>query len=97
MKQILSKTLAVPKQPKKLSDSIQWLAGEGAGSWFEITLDEKYYCIKRYSDLGVLECTNLFKASKDFDLHTNYKITYPSHCARVTVIQNLTKIVFNSL
>ena len=97
MKRKLSKTLIAPKRPNKLSDSIQWLAGEGAGSWFEITLDEKYYRIKRYSNLGVLECTNLFKASEDFDLHTNYKITYPSHCAKVTVVQNLTKIVFNSL
>jgi len=97
MKRKLSKTLTAPKRPNKLSISTQWLAGEGAGSWFEITLEEKYYRIKRYSNLGVLECTNLFKASEDFDLHMNYKITYPSHCAKVTVVQNLIKIVFNSL
>jgi len=97
VKQKLSKVLVPPKGPNKLSNSTQWLAREGTGSWFEITLNEKYYSIKRYSDVRVLECTNLFKPSEDFDLHRNYKITYPSHCAKVTVIQNLTKIVFNSL
>jgi hypothetical protein len=37
----LNKTLTAPSLPKNLSNKAQWLAGEGAGSWFEINeLDE---------------------------------------------------------
>jgi hypothetical protein len=93
----MSRTLTAPKLPNNLNSSVQWLAGEGAGSWFEISLEERFYRINRYSDLGVLECTNLFKTSKDFNLQAQYTITYPSHCARVTVVQNLNKFVFTCL
>ena len=97
MTKTLSRTLTAPKLPNNLNGSVQWLAGEGAGSWFDISLEERHYRINRYSGVGVLECTNLFKTSEDFNLHTQYTITYPSHCTKVTVVQSLNKFVFTNL
>ncbi len=92
----LPKVLLQPKLPVNLPSTAQWLAGEGAGSWFVIEQSIDYE-ISRYSPEGKLECKGQFKAIDTFELSTSYKIAYPSHCLRVTVIQNKLKVTFERI
>ena len=47
------------------------------------------YKIERFSDVGELECSKLFKVDKSsFDINSEYKFTYLSHCSLCTIIQN---------
>jgi hypothetical protein len=95
----LNKTLTAPSLPKNLSNKAQWLAGEGAGSWFEINeLDEALsYRIIRYSAFGELECESVFIPSTVFNSKTKYAFTYPSHCAKISILQDSKIIVFTRI
>ena len=86
----LSKILPAPVIPENLDKNAQWLAGEGAGSWFVIrSAEAKFrYHISRYSPDGILECVGIFITEDSFSVQENFKITYPSHCSKVTVLQN---------
>ena len=92
----LSKILPAPELPANLPPSAKWLSGEGAGSWFVIENENNnQYKITRYSPKGNVECEGLFKAnSKKIDLEKKFSITYPSHCAIVSIIQGDEKILF---
>ena len=86
-------TLSAPQLPENLSMESHWLAGEGAGSWFELQLaDNGFFQIQRYSPKGILECKGFFKAESEVQDYTKLSITYPSHCQQVTVVQNGTTI-----
>jgi len=81
--------LPKPKLPKHLPDSIKWLAGEGAGSWFLIEMEnDTLYNISRFSPEGKIECTGIFYSEfSAFNLEKDFNISYPSHCATVSLIQ----------
>ena len=93
----LAKTLPAPPRPPHLDTSALWLAGEGAGSWFIIskTKVDLLYEISRFSPDGKLECRSVFSSERKLDLAKDYKITYPSNCSKVTVIQNELVVKFN--
>lgn len=78
--------LQAPKLPMNIPENAQWLAGEGAGSWF--TLDQRGAIthVERYSPTGKLECEGDFEGEWKFD--EPYQIDYPSHCAIITIKQN---------
>ena len=94
----LPEILPAPKHPSNLSKSAKWLSGEGAGSWFVIEESDSsfHYKISRFSEKGNLECKSNFTANKKVMLAEDYSISYPSHCAAVTVIQGLEKISFKN-
>ena len=50
-------------KPKNISKKAQLLKGVGANAWFEISLENEKYRIKRYSEEGELDCSRLFTAS----------------------------------
>lgn len=90
---LLKHTLPEPKRPKSLPQPAQWLAGEGAGSWFFIEHSSKdnLYNIKRFSPKGKLECEGLFKIESDkYSLRLNkpYQFVHLSHCAAVHIQQD---------
>lgn len=89
---LLKQTLPEPKRPDFLPKSAQWLAGEGAGSWFfiEKTEGETQYEITRFSPKGKIECQGLFKIenlNQNLDLKSTYKFIHLSHCATVHIEQ----------
>jgi hypothetical protein len=88
--------LLPPKElPPNLTREAKWLSGEGAGSWFVLEhADKTAFKISRYSPSGLLECEGLFEPNSTFDLCLDFSITYPSHCAKVTVIQNEVTVRF---
>lgn len=94
----LPKILPMPSLPSNLPPTAKWLAGEGAGSWFVIEKEnDVHYRIGRFSPKGHIECEGLFRStSKKIDLKIDYTITYPSHCATVTIFQEDEKITLTS-
>lgn len=88
----LNQTLPEPKRPNFLPLGAQWLAGEGAGSWFLIENTEKYHVfeITRFSPKGKIECQGLFEienSDKSLKLDEPYNFVHLSHCAFVHIEQ----------
>lgn len=86
-------TLPEPIRPEQLSEKAQWLAGEGAGSWFliEETQQKSTFKITRYSPKGVIECEGNFvieTTTKQLNLNKPYKFIHLSHCAFVHIEQD---------
>lgn len=88
--------LPEPALPTNVPITAKWLSGEAAGSWFVIEKEnDTQFKINRYSPEGTVECTGLFKSNiKKIDLDKDFDITYPSHCAAVSIIQGNEKIRF---
>lgn len=82
----LNGTLPEPPKPEHLPSSVQWLSGEGAGSWFHLEAHPLGIAVKRYDAAGTLECHGIYR-SKDADVIEvdSYCITHPSHCERITL------------
>jgi hypothetical protein len=89
IKQNLYTTLCAPAMAQGIPENSQWLAGEGAGSWFMIELAGKEYRITRYSSEGKIECTGLFNilVEKNFDINSSFEFVHLSHCKSVTIKQ----------
>ena len=82
-------SLTPPIKNEKTPNESQWLGGIGAGSWFHLSKQNDKYKIERFSEIGELECSKLFKVDKpSFDINLEYKFTYLSHCTLCTIIQN---------
>lgn len=88
--------LPEPLLPANLPSTAKWLSGEGAGSWFVFEKEnETQYKINRFSPEGNVECEGMFRSSiNKIDLDKDFAITYPSHCATVSIIQGNEKIRF---
>jgi len=83
------------KIPKNISKKAQLIEGIGASSWFTISKENFFYRIERFSLEGELECSKIFRAEPNtFDINTNYKFTYLSHCKYCTIIQDNKKFKF---
>jgi hypothetical protein len=96
----LKGTLSEPLRPNGIPQYAQWLAGEGAGSWFAINPSETVnYTISRFGPDGKLECEGEFVVSNNQTLHLDktYRFDYLSHCGKVTIIQNDIRIVLKRI
>jgi len=90
------KVLSEPHRPKGLGKDLHWLSGEGAGSWFEIQkVEEGEFLVFRYNTFGKIECKGEFVYYCDIDLNKKFEITYPSHCGKITLLQEKKKITLN--
>ena len=87
-----SRTLPAPALPAGSPLHAQWLAGEGAGSWFVVTPAETgVLLVDRCDPQGRSECRGRFvvaDGSISFDPAKPYVVTYPSHCAVLTLLQD---------
>ena len=85
----LDEILAPPSRPKGISEDSKWLSGEGAGSWFSVKmLTHDTFVVSRFSPSGSLECDGLFKTSQKFNPKLSFDLYYPSHCKKVTIVQD---------
>ena len=85
-----SRTLPPPELPATLPVNAQWLAGKGAGSWFVLDLSrERIAHVDRFDPNGRLECSGSFDllGNEVPDLSVPLRLTYPSHCAVVSLAQ----------
>lgn len=91
--------LPEPKRVENLPKNAQWLAGEGAGSWFYITKANNGFVITRFSPEGKVECTGIFKCKnvQSFSIQEPYQYTHLSHCKTVNIIQNSITFTFERI
>lgn len=87
---LLKSTLSEPVRANNIPTDAQWLSGEGVGSWFAFSFEGSFLNVTRYSSLGEIECSDVFKNSLGDIIvgSTNLKITYPSNCQIVTFLYN---------
>ncbi|MGD9328745.1 MAG: hypothetical protein PVH48_07225 [Cyclobacteriaceae bacterium] len=93
-KRDLRETLQIPAKVSSIPPDAQWLAGEGAGSWFHIEQAGTRFIINRYNELGDMECTGFFIRLGEFKiiLTKPFKFIHISHCDQVTIMQYGKKI-----
>jgi hypothetical protein len=86
----LHNILNPPLRPDNVPPSAQWLAGEGAGSWYDLseTQIKGEYRLQRFDASGILESQTYHVGSYHFDSSKPYQIGYLSHAQRVLVLQN---------
>ncbi len=98
-KQKLKSTLQPPTCPSFLPKTVQWLSGEGSGSWFCLQQEKTAIKITRFSPKGDLECSGLFQAKtkNNFRLSQGFKITHLRNCQQVTIIQGEQKIILTRI
>lgn len=99
---LLKQTLPEPQRPIFLPKQAQWLAGEGAGSWFliEYIKDKQLYEITRLSPKGKVECRGQFRivnTRQHLDFKTDYQFVHLSHCAVVHIEQKEFRFEFCSV
>ena len=90
----------VEKELPLLPEAAQKLSGTGSNSWFTIEFvdnDDDQYKITRYNDLHEVDYVGLFQTKDNFDILSEFKITYDSHCEFCHVIQNGQKIRFTKV
>jgi hypothetical protein len=92
----LKNTLPQPPKNSNIPENAKWLSGEGAGSWFSISVQSGTYQISRFNPDGELECKSDFTISEkhNFNINNHFVIDHLSHCQKVVVIQNDAKIEF---
>lgn len=83
----VNSTLPEPKKHQSIPKTAQWLAGEGAGSWFNIKKEQDKYQITRFSPKGEIECQSYFDTNSEFDINEPFEFTHLSHCQLVNIIQ----------
>lgn len=90
------KIVPAPTKPKHLAVNIQWLSGEGCGSWFHIERENQEFAIARYSPTGEIECKGIFEQTDGatIDLTNFYSFTYLSHCSSVKILQKERILIF---
>ncbi|MDP3468002.1 MAG: hypothetical protein Q8S11_06685 [Daejeonella sp.] len=96
-KQHLYTTLSAPAKTESIPENSQWLAGEGAGSWFSIEIEGRDYRINRYNSEGKIECSGLFNTlpESDFNINAPFEFVHLSHCKSVTIRQMLKVLKFH--
>ncbi|MFW5753346.1 MAG: DUF6695 family protein [Marinilabiliaceae bacterium] len=92
-------TLPQPERHKNIPRHAQWLSGEGAGSWFSLKKHHDNFHITRFNEWGETECKGFFKKSgnKSFDENAPYQVVHLSHCNKVAIRQNGSKIEFHRI
>jgi hypothetical protein len=94
----LHKVLSEPERPEGLVKDLYWLSGEGGGSWFEIKkVKEGKFLVFRYNPFGKIECNGEFVCYYDIDLSKKFEITYPSHCGKITLLQQGKRMTLNRI
>lgn len=94
--QLLKSTLPQPERNSKIPENAQWLGGEGAGSWFAFENHSSMLKVTRYSPSGDIECSGIFKKNRSEKIYSleGMKITYPSNCKKVTLVNEDSKHIF---
>jgi hypothetical protein len=85
----VNSTLEEPLKPINVPSDAQWLGGEMAGSWFQLTKLNNSYFITRYSENGAKECSNEFRLNSEskFEIDKPYSFSYLTHCSKSNIIQ----------
>ncbi len=95
-KEQIKTTLLQPERNPVIPENAQWLSGEGAGSWFDLSFQGELLRVTRYSPNGEIECSGSYKniTSENINSLEKMRVTYPSNCNRVTIANEDLKHTF---
>lgn len=94
----LPEVLLAPELPESIATHAKWLAGEGAGSWFVVQPKSEYlFEVTRFDPYGEPECIGEFSSEIPILIEGDWSISYPSHCALVTLIIQNHKYTLNRM
>ena len=79
---------------QKQFPNAQWLAGIGAGAWFDISESNEGFNIKRIDQDGSVIFDLPFNTNESFDLESNYKFKYGTNARRAIVEQGNKELEF---
>jgi hypothetical protein len=87
---LLNEVLEPPKRHQAIPSSAKWMAGEGAGSWYDIRSVGAFFYCRRFDEHGRIEFSSVFEIEgNDFILlQYGFSIGYPSHFQRIVLLQN---------
>jgi len=90
-----------PNKPINIPNTSQWLAGQGAGSWFHISEKENnhLYLISRFTPNGELEFEAEFilDGNEYFCVDCVHAFTYLSHFKQCKILQHGQEFVFKNI
>lgn len=86
---VLHKLLEAPQKYAAIPVSAKWLAGEGAGSWYDIKPIGSFFHCRRFDEKGRIEFSSVFEmeGSGFIDFQHEFEFGYPSHFQKITIIQ----------
>lgn len=87
--------LPEPERTDELPKTVQWLSGEGAGSWFYLEEHTDHYIIARFTEDGSIEYKGIYDLSNgnDFDITKGFRFIHISHHLKTKIIQS--GIIYN--
>jgi len=89
-----------PNKPINIPETSQWLAGQGAGSWFHISEKEPnhLYSISRFTPNGELEFKADFtlEGNEEFCVDCVHAFTYLSHFKQCKILQHSHEFIFTN-
>ena len=98
VKREINGLISAPELPLAVPEAAQWLAGQGAGSWFDISKNKIHdlYNISRFTPSGEIEFVGDFKIkdAKEFSINCPYVFTYLSHYKSCNILQHGVIITF---
>ena len=93
--------ILAPNRPINIPGNAQWIAGQGAGSWFTISevTPNTIYSISRFSPNGEMEFKANFKleGQLEFCVDCVYAFTYLSHYKQCKILQHSQEFVFTNI
>jgi hypothetical protein len=86
---LLHQVLEAPQRYAAIPISAIWLAGEGAGSWYDIKPIGSFFHCRRFDEKGRIEFSSVFEmeGSGFIDFQHEFEFGYPSHFQKITIIQ----------
>ena len=86
---LLNQVLEAPEIHAAIPGSAKWLAGEGAGSWYDIKPVGSFFHCMRFDEKGRIEFSSVFEIQGNgfIDFQHDYVFGYPSHFQKITLIQ----------
>jgi hypothetical protein len=86
---LLHQVLEAPQRYAAIPSSAKWLAGEGAGSWYDIKPVGSFFHCRRFDEKGRIEFSSVFEIEGNgfIDFQYDYVFGYPSHFQKITLIQ----------
>ena len=95
----LDQVLKAPNKHVAIPAEAFWLAGEGAGSWYEIKSMGSFFYCRRFDEKGRIEFSSVYEIEgyEFINLQYGFSFGYPSHYQIITLVQKNKKYTLKNI